>query len=81
MNQLQEFDYEVVTRSTPITSKPAFVFICKHEGICNKEFERSWNLLDHLRMHNGIKPFKCNECRKQFTQKCNMLKHISKYHG
>ena len=55
--KLRDFEHEIKQRETPITKKKAFVFICKFEGKCNKEFERSWNLLDHCRMHKGIKPY------------------------
>jgi len=32
------------------------VYACKYEG-CDKEFARTWNALDHVRMHEGVKPF------------------------
>mmetsp|Transcript_9501 Transcript_9501/g.10734 ORF Transcript_9501/g.10734 Transcript_9501/m.10734 type:complete len:175 (+) Transcript_9501:322-846(+) len=81
LERLKEFSYEISQRETPITKKRAYIFVCKHKGSCNKEFERSWNLLDHCRMHKGIKPYQCGECGKQFTQKCNLGKHFAKYHG
>lgn len=34
------------------------VYCCQHPG-CDKEFLRTNNLLDHVRMHAGIKPFSC----------------------
>lgn len=37
--------------------------------------ETTWNMLDHARMHKGIKPYKCPYCEKTFTQKGNMRKH------
>lgn len=41
--------------------------------------ETTWNMLDHARMHKGVKPYKCPHCSKTFTQKGNMRKH-SKLH-
>ena len=50
-------------------------YVCKYEE-CNKEFTKTWNLLDHVRMHEGIKPFVCQIWNKTFTQKGNLKKHI-----
>lgn len=49
-------------------------YTCEYEG-CGKEFNKTWNLLDHVRMHEGIKPFQCSICQKEFTQKGNLRKH------
>lgn len=37
--------------------------------------ETTWNMLDHARMHKGVKPYSCPYCGKRFTQKGNMRKH------
>ena len=34
------------------------VYICKYSG-CNREFTRTWSILDHVRMHEGVRPYKC----------------------
>ena len=47
---------------------------CKYSG-CEKKFTKIWNLLDHVRMHEGIKPYECKLCNKTFTQKGNLKKH------
>ena len=47
---------------------------CKYSG-CGKKFTKIWNLLDHVRMHEGIKPYECKLCNKTFTQKGNFKKH------
>ena len=41
----------------------------------NKKFGKTWNFLDHARMHEGIKPYRWEFCLREFTQKGNMLKH------
>mmetsp|Transcript_25731 Transcript_25731/g.22834 ORF Transcript_25731/g.22834 Transcript_25731/m.22834 type:complete len:85 (+) Transcript_25731:151-405(+) len=41
---------------------------------------RTWNLLDHIRMHYGIKPYQCNFCSRSFTQKGNMRKHLIQHY-
>lgn len=34
------------------------VYICKYNN-CNKEFTRTWSIIDHVRMHEGVRPYKC----------------------
>lgn len=74
MQLLKEFPYSskiVMSKS----NKEQTVYICKN-GDCNKEFLRTCNLLDHWRMHKGVKPHMCNFCPKGFTQKSNLSKHM-----
>jgi len=34
------------------------IYICGY-GTCNREYTKVWNLLDHVRMHEGIRPYQC----------------------
>ena len=71
---LEDYDYETVQRYNSITDTVTTVYKCTFHG-CGKEMETTWNMLDHARMHKGVKPFKWNYCDKRFTQKGNMRKH------
>jgi len=53
-------------------------YVCKYEG-WEKQFKKAWNALDHMRMHEGIRPYKCRYCDKSFTQKCNFKKHEKRH--
>jgi hypothetical protein len=56
---LKEYEYATEEREQEGEDKPITVYICKNKN-CNKEFTRTWNILDHARMHKGVKPYKCN---------------------
>jgi hypothetical protein len=71
---LKKFKYSSEVRTTA-TGRPQTVYVCRHDD-CNKEFLRTCNLLDHVRMHSGIKPNLCEYCGKGFTQKSNLRKHL-----
>lgn len=72
---LKDFEYDTEIRGGDLDDKPLTVFICRYHN-CNKEFTRTWNILDHARMHMGVKPFQCDSCNKSFTQKGNLKKHM-----
>ncbi|XP_053379290.1 RE1-silencing transcription factor A-like [Mercenaria mercenaria] len=59
----------------------------KHEGkypysceICNKPFDRSSSLRDHMFVHTENRPFECKVCEKRFKMKGNLRKHIRDVH-
>lgn len=79
IEQLKEYPYSSEYRTNEKNGKMLIVYICRHEG-CDKEFMRTWNLLDHARMHKGIRPFLCDFCNKSFTQKGNLRKHLLQHY-
>ena len=68
------YRYEKIKNWDEHQNKCRISYVCKYEG-CNKDFNKTWNLLDHVRMHEGIKPFVCDIWAKSFTQKGNLKKH------
>ena len=75
---LKEYSYDCEYRTNSKSGKKFIVYIWNEEN-CRKEFLRTWNLLDHLRMHQGIKPYIWKFCSKSFTQKCNLRKHVYRH--
>ena len=71
---LEPFRHEKVKTWDQALGRFKISYICKYDE-CNKEFTKTWNLLDHVRMHEGIKPFVCKIWDKTFTQKGNLKKH------
>jgi len=77
--ELQGYDYAIEDRIDHNIGKQTVAYVCKYEGNCNQEFQRSWNLLDHIRMHYNIRPYSCSYCDFKFTQKGNLNKHMLKH--
>lgn len=71
---LENYDYEIVEKQNPANGHKCTIFRWTYKD-CRKEMETTWNMLDHARMHKGIKPFVCQYWHKRFTQKGNMRKH------
>ena len=71
---LKPFRHEKVKQWDDTQNKFKVSYVCRYEN-CDKEFTKTWNLLDHVRMHEGIKPFACTLWGKTFTQKGNLKKH------
>lgn len=66
----------------------------KHEGndppptlttcdVCKKIFKRKEHLMQHLKSHVGLRPFKCEEpnCNKSFSRKEHLLRHVVSHTG
>ncbi|XP_055325771.1 gastrula zinc finger protein XlCGF57.1-like [Sitodiplosis mosellana] len=50
--------------------------------LCKKSIgSNRTKMLQHMRVHSGVKPFKCTQCPKQFAQKCNLNSHMKLHVG
>ncbi|MEE6516946.1 hypothetical protein FKM82_026829 [Ascaphus truei] len=44
-------------------------------GECGKSFTRHWDLLRHMHVHTGEKPFACSDCGRKFGDVSSLRKH------
>lgn len=51
--------------------------------VCKKVFKRKEFLMQHLKSHIGLRPFKCDEptCNKSFSRKEHLLRHVVSHSG
>lgn len=51
--------------------------------VCQKIFKRKEFLMQHLKSHIGLRPFKCDEptCNKSFSRKEHLLRHVVSHTG
>ena len=75
LHLLRGFRYEYQETTNSITEFPQAIFRWREDS-WGMEFSRAWNLLNHCRMHRGLKPYECLMCSQRFTQKGNLKKHI-----
>ena len=58
-----------------------FVFTNLPSSTCDSSFQRKHVSNNHiLSVHEGKRPFECNECSSKFAYKSNMRKHIYSVH-
>ncbi|KAH8288389.1 hypothetical protein KR054_002096 [Drosophila jambulina] len=50
---------------------------------CNREFKKKEHLTQHVKLHAGLRPFKCSEdgCDKSFSRKEHLSRHLISHSG
>ena len=75
---LQPYHHECIIQTDEQNFKVKYLYRCKY-GDWNMSFTKGWNILDHVRMHEDIRPYQCEFCNRSFTQKCNLTKHRQRH--
>uniref|UniRef100_A0A6P4E2U4 Transcription factor Sp2 n=1 Tax=Drosophila rhopaloa TaxID=1041015 RepID=A0A6P4E2U4_DRORH len=59
---------------------PSPALICP---TCNREFKKKEHLTQHVKLHAGLRPFKCSEdgCDKTFSRKEHLSRHLISHSG
>ena len=48
--------------------------------VCNKNFDRKYNMRVHYRLHTGVKPYDCHICSMKFRLRVGLKFHMQKKH-
>lgn len=64
----------------PAAAKSTEVPTCT---VCDKIFKRKEHLAQHMKLHLGLRPFKCDEanCNKSFSRKEHLMRHVVSHTG
>ncbi|XP_053768453.1 zinc finger protein 236 isoform X3 [Desmodus rotundus] len=69
---------ELKDRQAELEAEPRFANRCSY---CPKSFKKPSDLVRHVRIHTGEKPYKCDECGKSFTVKSTLDCHVKTHTG
>lgn len=80
LNQLTSFNTKRAESETAEKPSDLNLTVC---DVCRKVFKRKEFLMQHLKSHIGLRPFKCDEptCNKSFSRKEHLLRHIVSHTG
>ncbi|XP_076991314.1 zinc finger protein 236 isoform X3 [Tamandua tetradactyla] len=69
---------EMKDKQAELEAEPKYANCCTY---CPKSFKKPSDLVRHVRIHTGEKPYKCDECGKSFTVKSTLDCHVKTHTG
>lgn len=80
LGQLTSFNTKRAESDSPEKPSDLNLTVC---DVCKKVFKRKEFLMQHLKSHIGLRPFKCDEptCNKSFSRKEHLLRHVVSHTG
>jgi len=74
VNLVNHRKFYKLKKVNPKSNRIHQLMLCKYHK-CQASFTKISNLIDHLNVHDNVKPFQCSTCHKGFVQFGNLRRH------